>query len=448
MMNRLLILIVFLCLLVPQGATAADETGRLSCHVCGMYLDQFHDTSCELERKDGKRYGTCGVACMIRLVNDEGGPDAFTSIMVHAWDTKELLSAQEASYVIGSRVIPDMIPNVIAFSSREAAQEFVSKEGGDIVDFTQALLSISPMGMTMPTRIKTAVLPPRGSFGIGAGYMYMKMDKVKEGSNTVDPDDFVKRPGQMMGPKKMEVSGEMLMGSYGITDDLTVGMNLSYLDKEMEMYTMGGRATQTTDNSGFGDIGVNLRYNVWRNVYYSKFFSLLVETTIPTGDFDETYVSSPGLQIGTGAFSFTGGALFSHRAGNFWFHYMTSYTVNLENGDDYQYGDLARLGGAVHYTPNYNLMAGLEADANWAAKNEYEGKTVDNTGGFRSTISGVVDWKFLTALGGNFSVRLTAGVPLYEDLNHYRMGTMERVQLGGGYFANVMLNFKRRFPVH
>ena len=44
------------------------------------------------------------------------------------------------------------------------------------MSFTQALLSISPMGMTMPTRINPAVPPPRGVMGVGVGYMYMNMD--------------------------------------------------------------------------------------------------------------------------------------------------------------------------------------------------------------------------------------------------------------------------------
>jgi hypothetical protein len=252
----------------------------------------------------------------------------------------------------------------------------------------------------------------------------------------------------MMGPKEMETSAEMLMLTYGVTDNLSAGMTLTYFEKEMDKYIKGGKATETTTNSGFGDIGLTFRYNLWKDLYYSKFFSLLAETTIPTGDFDQKFIYSPGLQIGTGAFTFTGGLLFSHRISDFWFHYLASYTAAYENGDEYKSGNITRAGAAIHYTPAYNFMAGLEADANYFEKSEYRGIKVGNTGGFRSYLSPVIDWKFLTAVGGNFSIRLTGGIPIYEAMNHYTAGKSEKVQMGGGYFANVMLSFKSRFPVH
>jgi nitrous oxide reductase accessory protein NosL len=443
-MKKLFVVLAFVFIFAPQWTFAEENTGRETCKVCGMYIDQYHDTSGELIRKDGKQFKTCGVACLIRLVNDSGGPDAFTSIMVHAWDSKELLPANKATYVIGSKVIPDMIPNIIAFSSKEAAESFVAKESGQTLDFTQALLSISPMGMTMPVRLKTAVPSPRGSYSIGVGYMYMVMDKVKLGSDTIDPEDFVRRPGQMAGPKEMEVKSEMLMLMYSITDNLSASASLNYFDKEMEKYMKAGKLEDTATNSGFGDIGLSFRYSLWKDVYYSKFFSILAETTIPTGDFDKAYILSPGLQIGTGAFTFTGGLLFSHRLSDFWFHYMASYTASYENGDDYKFGNTTRLGAAVHYTPTYDFMAGLETDANFYEKSKYKGDIVGNTGGFRSYISPVVDWRFLTAFGGNFSVRLTGGIPVYEDMNHYKTGASEKVQMGRGYFANVMLTYRGR----
>jgi len=368
--------------------------------------------------------------------------------LLHDWNKSALIPAAGATYVIGSKMIPDMTPNIIAFKNKEDAETFRTKEGGEILNFTQALLSISPMMMTMPTRIKTAVLSPKGASGVGAGYMHMTMDKVKLGSDSVDPLDFVRRPGQMMGPRKMTSDAEMLMISYSITDNLSVGITDSYFDKKMETYKMGGKVTETSKNSGFGDVDVTFRYNLWKNTYYSKFLSVLVGTTLPTGNFKEEFITMPGMQTGNGAFTFTGGLLFSHRYKNLWFHYMASYTAMSENGDDYKFGDITRLGAAVHYTPNYDLMAGLETDGTYSAKDKYAGDNVDNTGGFRSNISAVTEWKFLTAFGGTFSVRASGGIPLYEDLNHYSMGAAEKVKLGGGYFVTGTINFSKRFQVN
>jgi nitrous oxide reductase accessory protein NosL len=441
------ILLILFLLYIPALALAEKGEGRHSCKVCGMYIDQYEHTAAILTLKNGEKTETCGVADMIRIINDQGGPDAFSSIMVHDWKSRELIPAAEATYVIGSKVIPDMTPNIIAFKNKEDAEAFRAEEGGELLSFTQALLSISPMMMTMPTRIKTAVLPPKGALGVGVGYMHMMMDKVKLGSESVDPLDFVRRPGQMMGPRKMTSDAEMLMLNYSITDNLSVGITEAYYDKKMETYTKGGKATQTTRNEGFGDIDVTFRYNLWKNVYYSKFFTLLAGTTLPTGDFKKDLVTMSGLQNGAGAFTFTGGLLFSHRYKDFWFHYLAGYTGVFENGDDYKFGDTTRLGAAVHYTPSYSVMAGIEVDCAWAAKDRYLDMDVDNTGGFRSNLTGVAEWKFLTAFGGNFSIRASGGGPIYEDLNHYSVNGSEKVKVGGGYFVTGTVNFSKRLSV-
>jgi len=412
-----------------------------------MYIDQYHDTSTHLTFKNGEKEETCGVACMLRMVNDQGGPGAFSKIEVHDWQKKTLVPAAEAYYVIGSKRIPDMMPNLIAFEKKEDAEAFRSKEGGEILSFTQGLMSISPMGMTMPTRIKTAVLSPKGALGLGVGYMHMTMDKVKLGSESVDPFEFARRPGQMSGPKQMISDAAMFMANYGITNNLNLGINLGRFDKTMESYRLAGRAVDTRTNSGFGDIDATLRYNLWNDVYYSKFLSLLAGATLPTGRFKSEYVTMPALQIGTGAFSFTGGLLFSHRFKDLWFHYQGSYSAMLENSDYYKFGDTTRFGAAVHYTPTYDFMVGLEADGAYYGKDRYNSSDLNNTGGFRSNVAGVIEWKFLTALGGNFSIRGTGGIPVYEDINHEKAGLMEKVKMGGGYFVSVMINFSKRYPV-
>jgi len=120
------------------------------------------------------------------------------------------------------------------------------------------------------------VLPSKGAFGVGLGVMTMTMDKVKLGSNSVDPGDFIQRLGQ-----------------------------------KMEMYTMGGKKTVTTKNNGPSDTFVSYRYNLFKSAYYNHFVSLLAETSIPTGDFESKYISWPGLQTGTGNFTF-GGACCTH----------------------------------------------------------------------------------------------------------------------------------------
>lgn len=445
-MNRLIMIFVVLALFMPATAFAEKHGERPGCTICGMYIDQFFNTSTRLTLKSGENFATCGVACMLRLINDKGGPDAFSSIEAHDWENKEFIPALEATYVIGSKKVPDMMPNLIAFKNKEDAEAFKAKEGGEILNFTQALLSVSPMGMTMPTRIKTAVLGPAGSSAAGIGYMRMTMDEVKLGSDSVDPQDLIRRPGQMMSPKKMTVDSTMLMLNYGLTDDLSVGMSVAYFDKHMKSYKLSGAVTDSTKNSGVGDLDLNFRYSLWKNTYYSKFFTLLAGVTLPTGEFDKEFINMPGLQLGTGTYSFTGGLLFSHRYKDFWFHYLASYTTTRENDDEYRFGDTKRFGAAIHYTPNYDIMLGLEIDGAHSEKDRYLDDNLDSTGGFRSNLTGVAEWKFLTAMGGTFSARVSGGAPIYEDLNHYKVGNSEKAKLGGGYYYGATISFSRRFP--
>ncbi len=418
---------------------------RSGCKLCGMYIESYIHTATTLVAKDGSQAQTCGVADMLRLINNAGGPAAFTTITVHNWVDKNEITAKSAVYVIGSKIIPDMLPNLIAFATKEEAELFQQENGGELLDFTQALLSISPTGMTMPARIKSAVIPARGATGIAIATMKMVMDEVMIGSDSVDPLEFTQRPAQtMMDPKKMESSAEMLMASFGLTDDLALAVKVGNVHKTMEMYGMMNVVSETKNN-GISDIDISLRYGLWKNNMYSKFFSLLGGVTLPTGDFEAEYIDMSGLQIGTGDFTGTAGALFSQRINNFWFHYQLSYTYKLENSDDYKFGDVVKFGTAAHYTPNYDLMLGLELDGTEYAKNEKNGTKVENSGGFRSYVTAVGNYRFLTALGGNFNLKLSGSLPIYEDMNHYTSMGVEKVQLGGGYIASGMLSFKRRF---
>ncbi|MDP2107084.1 MAG: hypothetical protein Q8J76_13900, partial [Desulfobulbaceae bacterium] len=127
----------------------------------------------------------------------------------------------------------------------------------------------------------------------------------------------------------------------------------------------------------------------------------------------------------------------SIRCGDFWVHGELSHLVNRENGDDYDFGDVTKLGAALHYTPTYDLMLGLELDATDTGKNEFKGKTMENSGGRAVSLTAVASWRFLSALGGNFTLNGSYGVPLYQDVNWYG--------LESDHAATAMLNFSHRF---
>lgn len=453
--------LLLICICLIPGVTMADNEGtktedvhaeekREECKVCGMYIDLYLRSAGELVHKDGSKEHTCGVACLLRILEDEG-IDEFQSISVHDWNTGKMVDARNAAYSIGSRVIPDMIPNFIAFETTEAAEAFKAKKGGEVVDFNKAMQLITPRGQTVPFRLQTAVTTGKGSFGMGMGFSYLRRDRIKLGSDSRDPAKFIRdRPQQPRAPRKAESYGQSIFVNYGITDRLAVLMNLPYFERQTGQYnknlTTGAITTTGADAAGLGDLDLRLRYNLWRSTIQDKWVTMIATTTLPTGKFNKEAISSPALQPGTGAPSFGGGLLFSYSWRDLWFHSSATYIARLENDDDYQYGNEVGAGVAVHYTPTYNYMFGVELTVADVEKNEYQGVKVGNTGGTRAIVNFVADWRFLTALGGNFTLRASFGLPMYEDLNHQTIGSREQVQLGGGYFGNLALNYATRFP--
>jgi nitrous oxide reductase accessory protein NosL len=439
--------------LMPDLVLAHEQNEeRPSCRVCGMYIDRYEKSAAELVDKDGKKEWTCGVACMLREVEDAGGYSAFKSVKVHDWVSGKLVDADTATYVLGSQVIPDMVPNYIAFAKREEAEAFAAKEGGRVIDFNIAYDDVSPVGTTSPFRVRTAVTPGKGQFSTGIVYGYMQKDQVNLGSNSVDPTHFIQsNPAQPKAPKQMQQMQQAMTFNYTPTDKLALFMNVPWFEKRLTALTQPtpGKFGETVNNeNGLGDISIEARYNLWRSTRWDKFATVLLGTSLPTGHFDGTRDASgalqaPGLQLGKGTATFRGGLIYSQRWKNFWLHTNAIYDVNPQNGYDYAYGDVATVALALHYTPNYNWMVGIEMDASYSEKNTDHGIKINNTGGTVANLAFVSDYRFMNFGGGNFKLRNSIGFPMYQDSNYQNMksprGTYDQVQLGSGFFVNAAI---------
>ena len=466
--SKLWIMPVFFHLLLMSEWVAAEEKHeRESCRVCGMWIDEYQKTAGELVYKDGKKEYSCGVACLLRIVDDEGGLSAFESVKVHDWVSGKLVDAETATYVLGSKVIPDMIPNYIAFAKREEAEAFAAKEGGEVIDFTFAYSDVSPVGTTAPFRIRTAVTPPAGLFSVGMVYGYMQKDRVKIGSNSSDPSDFIhSNKAQPKTPNEVQNMQQALVANYSLTDRFAMFINVPWYERRLKVLTQqstpaGSAFGETVSNeNGIGDITLEGRYNFWRSRRYDKFATVLLGTTLPTGEFDGTRAPdavsgkmlvsrAPALQLGKDTATFKGGLSYSQRWKKLWLHTTALYAVNPENDNHYAFGDVAQIGLALHYTPNYNLMYGVELDTSYSEKNEDQGIKIGNTGGTVTTLNFVGDYRLLNAFGGNFRLRGAVGLPIYQDLNsrdvmNAKGQPFQQVQLGDGFFANLAIQWKIR----
>lgn len=452
------LLLVLFQLFLVSGWAIAEE--RESCRVCGMYIDEYQKTAAELVYKDGKKEYTCGVACMLREIEDAGGISAFESVKVHDWVSGKLVDAETATYVIGSKVIPDMVPNYIAFANRDEAEAFVAKEGGEVIDFNIAYEDVSPVGTTAPFRLRTAVTPGKGNFSVGMVYGYNQKNNIKNGSNGIDPYTFISRnAAQPQAPEKIHIHQQALTFNYSPTDDLALFMNVPWFERENNTFVRTGTQINEvpSEKNGIGDINIEGRYNLWRSTRWDKFATVLLGTTLPSGHFDGnrnaagSIITAPGLQLGKGVATFTGGLLYSERWKDLWLHASALYNVNPENSDDFAYGDVASIGMGLHYTPNYDWMVGVEMDASYTEKNKDKGVKIANSGGTAVNLAFVSDYRFLNAFGGNFKLRGSVGLPVYEDLNsnptvNARRQPFTQVQLGDGFFGNLSVVWTFRDP--
>lgn len=485
MKTKLIIRIALLCqlLLLPAWVWADapqmtpvvvsphehEHKERPSCRVCGMWIDQYIKTAGVITYKNDDKEYTCGVACLLREIDDVGGISELKSAKVTDWVSGKLVDAETATYVLGSKVIPDMLPNYIAFAERSEAEAFAAKEGGEIIDFAAAFADVSPVGTTAPFRIRTAVTPGAGNFSVGMVYGYMEKSAVKNGSNGVDPSTFIHgNRGQRQTPEEVKIHNQAITFNYSPTDSLALFMNIPFAERRTKTLNQSAPTAAQSfsetvqDESGIGDITLEGRYNFWHSTHYDKFASLLLGTTLPTGDFNGTRAANaivgrnlvamgPALQSGKEVATFTGGLLYSQRWKDFWLHASALYNVNPENDEQFKFGDVLTGGLALHYTPNYDVMVGIELDSSYTQKNEDMGYKIGNSGGLVTNLAFVGDWRFMNAFGGNFKLRGSVGLPIYEDLNSFRVAygannrfNLTQVQPGDGFFANLAIQWTYR----
>lgn len=113
-------------------------------------------------------------------------------------------------------------------------------------------------------------------------YMRMEMDGLKDGSSDISRSDILEE--YMMAP--IDMTGEMHMLGYmwGLSDDITTMLMLSYQQKEMTMQMRSGRKMHM-DSEGFGDVKAMMLINIDKTP--SQSYHATLGVSIPTGKIDE-----------------------------------------------------------------------------------------------------------------------------------------------------------------
>ena len=121
-----------------QATLVKKDSSKGFCNVCGMHLTKFYKTNHVSEFKNGKKEQYCSMHCQSKIHKHHH--DKIKTIQVVDTNSLQLINAKEAFYVIGSSKKGTMTPiSKYAFLSKEEAQVFQKKFGGEIKSFKQTL---------------------------------------------------------------------------------------------------------------------------------------------------------------------------------------------------------------------------------------------------------------------------------------------------------------------
>jgi copper chaperone NosL len=133
-----------LALLVLTGTVALAQVPEdiqkyPACTYCGMDRQKFAHSRMLIDYGDGSGLGSCSIHCAaIDLAqNIDKTPKA---ILVADYQTKNLVDAEKASWVIGGNKPGVMTRRAKwAFADRKAAEAFVKGNGGELASFDDAM---------------------------------------------------------------------------------------------------------------------------------------------------------------------------------------------------------------------------------------------------------------------------------------------------------------------
>jgi copper chaperone NosL len=141
--NRKISLLALLLLLAAATAFAmqhmADVEKHASCNLCGMDRHMFAQSRMLITYGDGTEAGTCSIHCaaLDLALNIDKTPK---SIQVGDFNTKELIDAEKAFWVIGGDKMGVMTKRAKwAFATEDAAKAFIKEHGGEPASFDQAV---------------------------------------------------------------------------------------------------------------------------------------------------------------------------------------------------------------------------------------------------------------------------------------------------------------------
>jgi nitrous oxide reductase accessory protein NosL len=139
-MKRFFLVTMMMTLIAAAVCFAADTRveAPADCKHCGMNRTKFAHSRMLITYQDGSS-GTCSINCAAIDFMDSGGKEV-KKIQVGAYDSKKLIDAKTATWVMGGKLkgVMTALPKW-AFAEKASAEKFVKKNGGRLATFAEAL---------------------------------------------------------------------------------------------------------------------------------------------------------------------------------------------------------------------------------------------------------------------------------------------------------------------
>jgi len=332
-------------------------------------------------------------------------------------------------------------------------------------------------GGNMPMNIPGGGIPETHEYRVKVSPMLMHMEGLRDGTDSVDPDDLLGMPtmmGQPTGkfmavPTQMDMNMLNISTGYSFSDDLFGGVMLMYKSSSMDMkfnttmQTITGQTGFEMKSSGLADTMLMGKYRLFADdpLIPKRQSSLLFGLSLPTGSIDVRNTNHPvgfrqnelqpyGMQLGSGSFDPMIGLLYQGSNSPLWWGANATYIARLYNNKrDYRLGDEFRLDLYSMYQLRYDTLVQFQINAEYKGKIRGEmdeavsgasGRVTQNdpTSQYASTLWDTgnyggtqvfatlgVQWQPVPLQILDFSI----GLPLHRDLNGPQLEQDYRVML-------------------
>jgi hypothetical protein len=138
-----IVLTLITCLFLTSAFAGAIEPveGQIACTKCSMDRNVFAQSRMLVEYADGSSAGVCSLHCAAVEQRDNAGKQV-SSLMVADFNTRKLLDARRAAWVVGGKQAGVMTSLAKwAFGKTEDALLFMKQNGGVLSSFEQAMNS-------------------------------------------------------------------------------------------------------------------------------------------------------------------------------------------------------------------------------------------------------------------------------------------------------------------